>query len=115
VREFNRLEPKRRNDEFSPSYHARLAVAGALVEIFRSFAVLLPVSKYRHQIDKLKIEGEYAVLQEKHKRGQVAFLHLRADDFSSDEGARPPNIISYLSHWHVDHAHWLPHTPAIVS
>lgn len=63
VREFNRLEPKRRNDEFSPSYHARLAVAGALVEIFRSFAVLLPVSKYRLQIDKLKIEGEYAVLR----------------------------------------------------
>lgn len=58
--------------------------------IFRSFAVLLPVSKYRLQIDKLKIEGEYAVLQEKNKRGQVAFLQLRADDFPVTRQPVPP-------------------------
>jgi len=68
VREFNRLEQKRqRGAEFGPVYEARMAVATSIGDIFRSFTVLLPATKYRLNVDKLKIEGEYAVLQEKRR------------------------------------------------
>lgn len=108
VREFNRLQPKKtRSKDTGPAYEARMTVATSILDLLRTHRVLQPVSRYRLKVNRIHVEGEYAVLQPANPKlktvGVPCVLQIRTDDLSvfPDCASCPSNFISFarLSHF----------------
>ena len=102
VREFNRLQPKKfKKGMNGPAYEAKLALTNTIAGILAGYRVIQPVTKYRMKIERLQIEGEYALLESKHrvlKHGHLVpgpfVFQLRSTDISAIQ-----NIASFEDRW----------------
>ena len=116
VREFNRLQPKKlRKGVMGPAYEARLAVTNTLAGILDGYRVIQPVTIYRMKIERLQIEGEYAILESKYRLpGPFGFrfpgpfvFQLRSTDISAIQSVAgfedrwPLNVVSHLRLAHL--------------